>query len=170
MECPRPDPTNSRTPWISRAASSRACPKVPVRVLAATWRPRFRALPETIQSSSSITSRITMNDRQSEHQPRARRASRPLALDFCTGLLRDEGGFLVVDADRVHGPALKIAAEIDVQLVRAVDHRAGRVAHRHPIENGHGDRLSCALNLVPVLCRAAARQACCHVQHVLRWI
>ena len=57
MECWRPDPTSSRAPSTSREASNRACPMAPVRARAATWPPRCRALPETIQSWSCRTSK-----------------------------------------------------------------------------------------------------------------
>src|SRR5688500_20259629 len=52
MECSRPDPTGSRAPSTSRAASTPACPLAPVRARAATWPLRSRALSETIRSSS----------------------------------------------------------------------------------------------------------------------
>ena len=56
-------------------------------------------------------------------------------------LLRDEGRSLVVDAHEVRGSVPKISAEVDVQLVRAVNHCAGRVTRWHPIQHGYCDRL-----------------------------
>jgi hypothetical protein len=87
--------------------------------------------------------------------------------DLSGALLCDEGGSLVVDAHEVRGSVPKIRTEVDVQLVRAVNHCAGRATGRHPIQHGHCDRLSYALNLMSVLLRAAARQARSYTHYVL---
>jgi len=82
--------------------------------------------------------------------------------------LRRERDRLVVHVHGIRSPGGEVAAEVDIQLVHAVDERADRVVLGHRVQDRHREGVAAAAQRVQIFLGAAAGQPRLYVQHVLR--